>query len=177
MAKKSKTRTIDFVKMAGCGNDFIVIESIKELETLSKKKLKDPHKPYIDEIKIPCKRCNGIKKRIPDILDVWVDAGTTSWSCLDYPQKSGLFKKLWPADFILEGHITNLRRKSKFRSWILRNNAIELGIKAQLFDRKTGQKILMFKHKQQRREKNETHKVLGYRLGRALGAFIAENSL
>lgn len=81
------------------------------------------------------------------------------------------------ADFVIEGHITNLDKRNKFRSWILRSNKIELGIKAQLFDSKTGQKVLIFKHKQQRKEKNETHKDLGYRLGRTLGAFIAENSL
>jgi isoleucyl-tRNA synthetase len=48
--------------------------------------------------------------RIPDILDVWIDAGTTSWTCLDYPQKEEMFKKLWPADFILEG-------KDQIRGW------------------------------------------------------------
>ena len=91
-----------------CG-DYVVVGSIKELKKLAGKVPADLHKPYIDEVKIKCK-CGGVKKRIPDVLDVWIDAGTTSWTCLDYPQKSELFKKLWPPEFILEG-------KDQIRGW------------------------------------------------------------
>ncbi|GAG40745.1 unnamed protein product, partial [marine sediment metagenome] len=89
--------------------DYVVIGSTTELKKLAGKVPKDLHRPYIDEIEIKCK-CGNKKKRIPDILDVWIDAGTTSWSCLDYPQKKDLFKKLWPPDFILEG-------KDQIRGW------------------------------------------------------------
>jgi len=89
--------------------DYIVIGSIAELKKLAKNIPKDLHRPYIDKVEIKCK-CGNNKKRIPDILDVWIDAGTTSWTCLDYPQKSDLFKKLWPPDFILEG-------KDQIRGW------------------------------------------------------------
>jgi len=91
-----------------CGK-YDVIGSIKELKEKAGKVPKDLHKPYIDEIKIPCE-CGNTKKRIPDILDVWIDAGTTSWTCLDYPQRDDFFKKLWPAEFILEG-------KDQIRGW------------------------------------------------------------
>ncbi|MBS3102802.1 isoleucine--tRNA ligase [Candidatus Woesearchaeota archaeon] len=83
-------------------NDYIVIGSIGELEKLAGKLPEDLHKPWIDEIKIKCK-CGGEKKRIPDILDVWIDAGSASWNCLDYPRRKDLFQKMFPADFILEG--------------------------------------------------------------------------
>ncbi len=45
-------------------------------------------------------KSKGMMKRIPDVIDVWVDAGTVSWNCLDNdPEKM----KLWyPADAILE---------------------------------------------------------------------------
>jgi len=86
-----------------------VIGSEKELEKLSGTKPKDLHKPWIDEIKIPCD-CGKEKTRIPDILDVWVDAGTTSWNCLNYPKDEKLFNELFPADFILEG-------KDQIRGW------------------------------------------------------------
>ncbi len=89
--------------------DYVVVGSVKELKKLVGKVPDDLHKPYIDEVTIKCK-CGGVKRRIPDILDVWIDAGTTSWTCLDYPQKEDLFKKLWPADFILEG-------KDQIRGW------------------------------------------------------------
>lgn len=89
--------------------DYVVVGSIKELKKLADKVPNDIHRPYIDDVTIKCK-CGGVKKRIPDILDVWIDAGTTSWTCLDYPQKEELFKKLWPPDFILEG-------KDQIRGW------------------------------------------------------------
>ncbi len=92
-----------------CGN-YEVIGSIKELEKKSKQKAPDDlHIPYIDKITIPCK-CGEKMKRISDILDVWVDAGVASWTCLYYPRKKDLFEKLWPADFILEG-------KDQIRGW------------------------------------------------------------
>ncbi len=91
-----------------CDN-FTVIGSVKELKKYSKKIPEDLHKPYIDKIVFDCK-CGNKMKRVPDILDVWIDAGTTSWTCLDYPQKENLFNKYWPADFILEG-------KDQIRGW------------------------------------------------------------
>jgi len=84
-----------------CG-DYVVIGSIKELKELAGKLPDDFHKPEIDKIKIKCK-CGAEKERIPDILDVWVDAGVASWNCLGYPGRKDLFDKMFPADFILEG--------------------------------------------------------------------------
>jgi|TARA_B100000315_G_scaffold10804_1_gene10454 isoleucyl-tRNA synthetase len=83
-------------------NDFVVVGSIDELKKLAGHIPEDLHKPWIDEVKIKCK-CGNDKERIPDILDVWIDAGSASWNCLDYPRKKDLFEKLYPADFILEG--------------------------------------------------------------------------
>jgi len=89
--------------------EYDVIGSIAELKKLAGKVPKDLHKPWIDEVKYKCK-CGETKQRIPDILDVWVDAGTTSWNCLDYPHRKDFFNKLFPADFILEG-------KDQIRGW------------------------------------------------------------
>ncbi len=83
-------------------NDFIVIGSIDELKKLAGRIPDDLHKPWIDEVKISC-QCGSMKERIPDVLDVWIDSGSASWNCLDYPRKKDLFEKLYPADFILEG--------------------------------------------------------------------------
>jgi len=83
-------------------DDFIVIGSIDELKKLAGRIPEDLHKPWIDEVKIKCK-CGGVKERIPDILDVWIDAGSASWNCLDFPRRKDLFDNLYPADFILEG--------------------------------------------------------------------------
>lgn len=88
--------------------DYIVVGSVAELEKLSGQKVKDMHIPEIDKIII---KKNGKEyKRIPDVLDVWIDAGTASWNCLNYPGNKGLFKTFFPADFILEG-------KDQIRGW------------------------------------------------------------
>jgi len=84
-----------------CG-DYIVIGSAEELKKLGGKIPEDLHMPWIDTVTFPCK-CGGIKKRIPDIIDVWVDAGSASWNCLDHPPNEQLFNQLFPPDFILEG--------------------------------------------------------------------------
>ncbi len=76
-----------------------VIGSRKEL----KNPPKDLHKPYIDQVIIPCKKCKGQMRRVPDVLDVWFDAGVAPWASLNYVNDKKLFNKLWPADFVLEG--------------------------------------------------------------------------
>ena len=83
-----------------CG-DYTVVASKDELSKLAGKTPENLHRPWIDEIKIDCK-CGEIKERIPDIIDVWIDAGVGSWACLYYPKKKEHFDKLFPADFILE---------------------------------------------------------------------------
>jgi len=88
--------------------DHIVIGSITELEKLSGQKINGMHIPEIDKIVI--KKENKEYRRIPDVLDVWIDAGTVSWNCLNYPTREDLFKEYFPADFILEG-------KDQIRGW------------------------------------------------------------
>ncbi len=95
-------------KCPTCG-EYDVISTVAELEEKSKKKIVELHRPWIDRHEIPCK-CGQKKLRIPDILDVWVDAGTVSWNCLDYPQRKDWFEQLFPAEFILEG-------KDQIRGW------------------------------------------------------------
>ncbi len=84
-----------------CGN-IEVIGSIKELEEKAGELPEDLHRPYIDEITIKCNRCGKDMKRVPDVIDVWIDSGTTSWNCLDWPQNKELLAKLFPADLVLE---------------------------------------------------------------------------
>jgi len=85
-----------------CG-ETIVIGSQEELEKKSKTQLpKNLHKPWIDEVLIKCPKCKKDIKRVPDILDVWIDSGTVSWNCLDYPKEKKYFEEFFPADLILE---------------------------------------------------------------------------
>ncbi len=80
-----------------------IIGSIKELKAKAGKIPDNLHKPWIDKVKWKCSKCkNGIMERVPDVIDVWIDAGTCSWNCLYYPQKENLLKDFYPADLILE---------------------------------------------------------------------------
>ena len=86
-----------------------VIGSADELKKRAGEVPDNLHKPWIDKVTFKCK-CGGVMKRIPDIMDVWIDAGSASWSCLYYPQRTDLFKRFFPADFILEA-------KEQVRGW------------------------------------------------------------
>ncbi len=85
-------------------NEKIVIGSVKELEQLSKQKVKEIHKPDIDNILLKCK-CGGRMKRVPEVLDVWFDSGVSSWAALGKQ-----FGKFWPANLNIEG-------KDQIRGW------------------------------------------------------------
>ncbi len=95
-------------KCEECDN-YTVIGSKKELKEKAGELPEDLHKPWIDEVTIECD-CGAEQRRIEDVLDVWVDAGTASWNCLGYPEKEEDFQEMFPADFILEG-------KDQIRGW------------------------------------------------------------
>lgn len=85
-----------------CGARFVP-GSISELEKLSGQKITDLHKPEIDEITIKCTKCGGIAKRVPEVLDSWIEAGSASFAERHFPfnQKVKL-KDFFPPDFIVE---------------------------------------------------------------------------
>jgi len=84
-----------------CG-EIKVIASREELKENEANKIPENlHKPWIDEVTIKC-NCGKEMNRIPDVLDVWIDSGTASWNCLEWPANKELMPKLFPPDFILE---------------------------------------------------------------------------
>ncbi|MFA5084526.1 MAG: isoleucine--tRNA ligase, partial [Candidatus Paceibacterota bacterium] len=87
-----------------CPNGHVeVIGSIDELKKKAIGKVpEDLHRPMIDSVLLKCPECKKEMKRIEDVIDVWIDAGTLSWNCLYYPSREDYFKNLFPADFILE---------------------------------------------------------------------------
>jgi isoleucyl-tRNA synthetase len=82
-----------------CG-EIKVLGSIKDLP-----KKVDPHRPDIDEITFQCPKCKATMRRVPDILDVWFDAGTAIWAGLRDGEE-----KIYPSDVITEG-------KDQIRGW------------------------------------------------------------
>ncbi|MFX0166496.1 MAG: isoleucine--tRNA ligase [Promethearchaeota archaeon] len=92
-------------------NDITVIGSSKELKEFSGEVPKDLHRPWIDQVTWECKKCNrGTKKRIPDILDVWLDSGSVMWAAQEVYDGESHYDTWIPADFILEG-------KDQIRGW------------------------------------------------------------
>lgn len=65
--------------------------------------LTDLHRPYIDEIKLPCEKCGKEARRIPAVLDVWFDSGAMPFAQWHYPfENRDLAEAQFPADFISE---------------------------------------------------------------------------
>ena len=64
----------------------------------------DLHRPYIDRVTLPCAKCEGTMRRVPDLIDVWFDSGSMPMAQYHYPfENQELFKQRFPADFIAEG--------------------------------------------------------------------------
>ena len=61
------------------------------------------HKPYIDEVTVPCKKCGGVMKRESVVLDCWFDSGSMPFAQWHYPfENKEQFERRYPADFISE---------------------------------------------------------------------------
>ena len=91
-------------KCSSCG-EMLVISSKKELlDKAGIKDINDLHKSSLDKITIKCDKCGGEIKRVPDVMDVWIDSGSASFACLDYPANKEEFERYFPADFISEGN-------------------------------------------------------------------------
>jgi isoleucyl-tRNA synthetase len=85
-----------------CGERFVA-GSISELEEASGTKIADLHKPEIDEIEIKCKACGLKTKRVPEVLDSWIEAGSASFAERHYPfDKTHKLEDFFPPDFIVE---------------------------------------------------------------------------
>ncbi len=82
-----------------------VIGSKQELLNLAQiSELDDLHKPYIDEVKFPCQKCQGTMVRYPEVIDVWFDSGAMPYAQWHYPfENKEIFDLNFPANFISEG--------------------------------------------------------------------------
>jgi isoleucyl-tRNA synthetase len=90
-------------KTQKCG-EIVVIGSVEELEKLSGKKITDLHKHLIDPVTLPCAKCGGVMKRIPDVLDCWFESGSMPYGEVHYPFENKIkFEAGFPARFIAEG--------------------------------------------------------------------------
>lgn len=95
---------LPFYPCKNCGH-LTVIGSKEELCILGGEKadiLPELHRPWIDEIKIKCPACGYRVKRIPEVGDVWLDAGITPFSTLGYFKNRQYWETQFPLDLVLE---------------------------------------------------------------------------
>ncbi len=67
----------------------------------------DLHRPYIDEVKFECQKCQKEIKRIPEVFDCWFESASMPYASNHYPfenlDKFNPKKRIrFPADFIAE---------------------------------------------------------------------------
>ena len=63
----------------------------------------DPHRPFVDDIAVPCSQCGSEARRVPDVADAWFDSGAMPFAQWGYPhQNTALFQQHYPADYICE---------------------------------------------------------------------------
>lgn len=61
------------------------------------------HRPYIDSIKLQSPKTGNTLKRIPEVLDVWMDSGSMPYAQMHYPfANKEAMEASFPADFIAE---------------------------------------------------------------------------
>jgi len=85
-----------------CG-EWKLVGSVSELKNADGyREQMDLHRPHIDTLTFKCEKCGGVMKRLPDVLDVWIDSGICSWASLHYPSQTDEFEKWWPAKWIVE---------------------------------------------------------------------------
>ncbi len=82
-----------------------VVGSRAELSTLTGEDHHDldPHRPYVDEVTVPCSSCGAEARRVPHVADAWFDSGGMPYAQWGHPhQGSEAFARHYPADFICE---------------------------------------------------------------------------
>lgn len=93
----------------------VVVGSYDELYKLSGQRLKDYHRPWVDQIKIYADKLDAktrkeygmhdgeVFTRIDKVLDCWFESGSMPFAQLHYPfENKDKFEKNYPADFIVE---------------------------------------------------------------------------
>ncbi len=87
-----------------CENGHVhCVGSFDELEELSGVRLADAHRPYVDEVGIPCGECGKRMQRVPEVIDVWFDSGAMPFAQWHAPhEQAEHFQERFPADYVCE---------------------------------------------------------------------------
>ncbi|MDX6198330.1 MAG: isoleucyl-tRNA synthetase [Actinomycetota bacterium] len=84
------------------GTHWRAVGSLAELGELAGQELSslDPHRPYVDDVVVPCQTCGAESRRVPEVIDGWYDSGSMPFAQVGYPW-SGV-EPAYPAQFICE---------------------------------------------------------------------------
>jgi isoleucyl-tRNA synthetase len=79
-----------------------VVGSLAELSGLSGQDVSglDPHRPFVDDVTLPCPTCGAVARRVPEVIDCWYDAGSMPFAQVGYPHSGE--EPAYPAQFIAE---------------------------------------------------------------------------
>ena len=88
-----------------CGKVHVIgsLEELKQkaVDPALVDKLPNIHRPWIDDIKIKCD-CGATVSRVPEVGDVWLDAGITPFSTKKYFSDKKFFEENFPSDYVCE---------------------------------------------------------------------------
>jgi len=88
-------------------NHVTCVGSLAELGALAGSDLTalDPHRPYVDDVTLPCPTCGSTAQRVTEVIDAWYDSGSMPFAQWGYPYLPGsedAFARAYPAHFICE---------------------------------------------------------------------------
>ncbi len=92
-------------RCAGDDTHLTAVGSLAELGELAGQELSalDPHRPYVDDVVLPCPTCGAEARRVPQVIDCWYDSGAMPFAQWGYPHRGAdEFDASYPADFICE---------------------------------------------------------------------------
>ncbi len=95
---------LPFYTCKECGHTTVVgsKQELKDLGGEGVDDLPELHRPWIDEITINCPHCGAKVSRIPEVGDVWLDAGIVPFSTLKYFSDKDYWNKYFPAEWVTE---------------------------------------------------------------------------
>jgi isoleucyl-tRNA synthetase len=63
----------------------------------------DPHRPYVDDVVLPCPTCGAQARRLPQVIDAWWDSGSMPFAQWGAPLRNEAeFEATYPAQYICE---------------------------------------------------------------------------
>ncbi|MEU9832931.1 isoleucine--tRNA ligase [Streptosporangium sp. NPDC048047] len=81
------------------------VGSLEELGRLAGRDVSalDPHRPYVDDVTLPCPDCGAEARRVPDVIDAWYDSGSMPFAQWGAPLRNAeMLDSAYPAQFICE---------------------------------------------------------------------------